>query len=265
MRYPEITALYKYRKCDDEGYWLSSLRDRKVWYCKRASLNDPFDSTIMIRTDLTDEQYAAGVENQARKLGFSKAEIPKIVEKKVPLKAETMKNSSRKVQRGIDSMGIYCLTELPDNILMWSHYADEHRGFCIEYKRNPDNHLGQYDVTRNMIYADYPKLYPCDFYDPNTDQPEGILRDDDPYMRMLYTKAPDWGYEKEWRIKNAQPDTLEDWPAEIKSIIFGMEMSDDNKAKIMKILGDSVSYKQAIRRDYEFKLDIIDGGNSRST
>lgn len=214
----------------------------------------------MIYTDYTDQEYAAGVEKKARKDGCSEAEIQRIVEKQVPLKTENMKNGSREVQRGIDSLGIYCLTELPDNILMWSHYADEHRGFSIEYDRNLDNRLGQYDYTRKIQYIDHPILYPDDFYAPHKDQPEGILPDDDPYMRMLYTKAPDWGYEREWRIRNATPDTLEDWPAEVKSIIFGMEMPGDDKAKIIEILGNSVNYKQAIRRDYEFKLDIIDAG-----
>lgn len=260
MRYPEIAALYKYRKCDDEGYWLSSLRDRKVWYCRRSSLNDPFDSTLMIYTDYTDQEYTASLERFGREQGFSESEIQKLVEEQLPRKAENLREGPNEIQQRIDRLGIYCLTELPDNILMWAHYADAHRGFCIEYDRNLDNRLGQYDYARRIQYIDHPKLYPDDFYDPYKDQPEGVLSDEDPYMRMLYTKAPDWKYEREWRIRNATPDALEDWPAEVKSIIFGMEMSDDNKAKIMEILGDSVAYKQAIRRDYEFELDIIDAG-----
>lgn len=35
-----------------------------------------------------------------------------------------------KIQKEI---GVYCLTTVPDSILMWSHYANNHKGVCLEY------------------------------------------------------------------------------------------------------------------------------------
>ena len=32
--------------------------------------------------------------------------------------------------------GIYCLSAVPDHILMWAHYADGHRGFCLQFLNN---------------------------------------------------------------------------------------------------------------------------------
>ncbi|KNE87154.1 hypothetical protein PSTG_19467, partial [Puccinia striiformis f. sp. tritici PST-78] len=32
------------------------------------------------------------------------------------------------------SIGIFCLSEKPDSELMWSHYADSHQGFVIEFE-----------------------------------------------------------------------------------------------------------------------------------
>lgn len=34
-----------------------------------------------------------------------------------------------------DSMGVVCLSEHGDDILMWSHYSDGHQGFCLEFDR----------------------------------------------------------------------------------------------------------------------------------
>ena len=31
--------------------------------------------------------------------------------------------------------GILCLTSNPDSVVMWSHYADKHRGIVIEFDR----------------------------------------------------------------------------------------------------------------------------------
>ncbi|TOQ62498.1 hypothetical protein CGG93_22215, partial [Vibrio parahaemolyticus] len=32
-----------------------------------------------------------------------------------------------------DSYLFFCLADKPDNNLMWSHYANSHKGFCLEW------------------------------------------------------------------------------------------------------------------------------------
>ena len=47
-------------------------------------------------------------------------------------------------------LAVVCFTEDVKSILMWSHYANNHRGFCIEYK------LAQTDLSkqiRKVIYS----------------------------------------------------------------------------------------------------------------
>jgi hypothetical protein len=31
------------------------------------------------------------------------------------------------------SVGIYCVSTNYDDVLMWSHYADSHKGICLEF------------------------------------------------------------------------------------------------------------------------------------
>ena len=36
----------------------------------------------------------------------------------------------------INNIGIFSLSKVPDNILMWSHYADSHKGIVLEFDSN---------------------------------------------------------------------------------------------------------------------------------
>ena len=34
------------------------------------------------------------------------------------------------------ALGVLCLSACDNSILMWSHYADEHKGFCIGFNNS---------------------------------------------------------------------------------------------------------------------------------
>ena len=38
-----------------------------------------------------------------------------------------------------DAVRVVCLSETYDSMLMWSHYARNHTGYCIEYEFNKDD------------------------------------------------------------------------------------------------------------------------------
>lgn len=144
------------------------------------------------------------------------------------------------------------MSRIKDNILMWSHYADQHKGFCIEFNRSPDNDLGNIKMTQPVkYYYDYPDVNPLDS-DGNID--ESI------HKKMLFSKAKDWAYEKEWRLTYEEGDKEEPMPGDITSIIFGLRMPDEHKNYIRKILVDQpdIRYQEAIEVEYQFRLKIVD-------
>ena len=55
-----------------------------------------------------------------------------------------------------DAVRVVCLSETYDSMLMWSHYARNHTGYCIEYEFNKDDmyysslHLVRY--TKDCIF-----------------------------------------------------------------------------------------------------------------
>ncbi len=44
-------------------------------------------------------------------------------------------------KRGIEKLGILSLASSNNNLLMWSHYASEHKGMCLGFERNSNTAL----------------------------------------------------------------------------------------------------------------------------
>ena len=109
-----------------------------------------------------------------------------------------------------------------DNLLMWSHYADCHRGICIEFKTTVGTLFGC-DLL-DVVYApDYPKLNVCD--KPDVEFVKQCVR----------TKSVDWAYEEEWRIIYTEtgPQSFRPEDEELRGVIFGAHISENNKQGVL--------------------------------
>lgn len=127
-------------------------------------------------------------------------------------------------------LGVFCMCEHPEDIPMWSHYADIHRGFCIQFVRNPKNKLGNIEMTRPVLYS---REYPSP--DPFTENGRERI-----YDELFFTKAKGWEYEKEWRMLNEQGDIELPVPGAISAVIFRLNMPKPQRKTIKNIL----SYKK---------------------
>jgi len=122
-------------------------------------------------------------------------------------------------QMDLHDFGIISLTEDPLNPIMWSHYADNHKGFVIQLdvsnsffdgankniKFKEDIFGLVSDIPKSVRYSRHRKLFlfPEEIH-PNKkyEFPHKKL-----YQHLMYTKSNDWMYEKEYRtiveLKNA--------------------------------------------------------------
>jgi hypothetical protein len=135
---------------------------------------------------------------------------------------------------------------------MWSHYANQHKGFCIGFVRKNDNLLGDINRTKPVEYdCNYPEADPLD---------ENGNYDHSIFTKMLFTKAKNWEYEKEWRLVYNEGDKEEPLPADISILIFGLKMLVEHKATIRNILvgQPNIQYQQATKEEYQFRLKIVD-------
>ena len=117
--------------------------------------------------------------------------------------------------RYLDDYRVCCMTSSAKQMLMWAYYGN-HRGCCIEYSV-PDG----LEFLRRVQYT---KDYHCR-------RRMGGER----LIDSLYTKAYEWGHEKEYRAIYYRPEadyrrwrTCEDGnvylKAEAKAVIFGLEV-----------------------------------------
>lgn len=143
---------------------------------------------------------------------------------------------------------VYCMTERYDNRTLWENYADNYKGFCIEYsfKHFLD---APFDDYKNLIYMfpmTYRKVKPYFNMVPFVD---GVFRQfiykdetwkDDPGLNadlnmQLFYKSKDYEYEHEWRfsIKNAG-NSKQRFPF-INAIYVGHSIAPHNLNRILSI------------------------------
>jgi len=210
-----VPKLYKYFPFNSHS--LSVLINKNIWCPKAKTLNDPFE----FHFHLTDTNLGGIPINQP---------------------------SLEEAKKAIKELGVVCLSEINNDILMWSHYADGHTGFCIEFERSDDNDLGKWNYCLPVTYdaVDVPSVDPASIEDRAS------------VAKIVSSKAPNWSYEKEWRliISHESADGLISLPARITSVIFGCKMDGARRHTIANILHRDVFYLEAIQQKDRFCLEI---------
>ena len=135
-------------------------------------------------------------------------------------KSQGMKGKTARL-RLKSGLGLFCLTESPNNHLMWVHYARNHTGFILGFNAGAPFFTESNRVLRKVAYR---KALPVV---PEAD------------MNVCFRKSSEWKYEQEpWRcVRHFQPGEsrrvgIE--PALISQIIFGHRMEEWQKARIMQ-------------------------------
>ena len=171
--------------------------------------------------------------------------------------------------------GILCLSEDPNNILMWSHYANNHNGFVIQFndhhpffsKCNSKNHL-----SSKIQKVRYSKIRPqITIYNPELSKEENM---EVWAKNIFWVKNIDWLYEHEWRMvkvirswdgitKEATPPIyLYPLPINcIEAVIIGVRTDKNRIDKIFNLLQSDPKYsnirvKKAFIDEKEYKLNI---------
>lgn len=139
-----------------------------------------------------------------------------------------------------------CLTENPKSILMWSHYAFKHTGFCIEYDFNqaidtdfPLDRLAKVTYSDEMLMLDLRSMIQMvrKRVDPEYIKDPAITElTCETCNEAILTKNSAWKYEEEWRIvldnfSNVQIDKI---PFATK-IILGANIDEKHKEELLKI------------------------------
>lgn len=178
--------------------------------------------------------------------------------------SHTMANLQTNIRKSIDEhFLITCFSETYDNQLMWAHYADSHRGICVEYDLSKIDDIEINYIKLNLLPVKYCKARPQ--IPIQTDRinqyhykvSEGNYTISDQY-RFLLTKSMDWKYEREWRIilQDAQSRIIK-FPL-ISNIYLGANITTDNKKKIENIAKKKgITCYQLVPSLNDYKLLIL--------
>ncbi|HZV69559.1 MAG TPA: DUF2971 domain-containing protein [Saprospiraceae bacterium] len=150
--------------------------------------------------------------------------------------------------RDFSKIGISCFTEKFDDLLMWAHYADGHKGFCLEYdtSQEPFSKLHKVNYVKSV-----PKLNSNKFLD-GSEEPSGIVE------AYLTTKYIDWSHEQEWRVLHKEMyKVIYLLPSALNAVYFGSKMDLVNFeiiALILKGQNPKVKFYQMNKDPSDFKI-----------
>jgi hypothetical protein len=181
-----VNKLYKYSSINE--YTGSNISNNYLIAKRPESFNDIFDSTMHSNTYIKNKQELEKSINLSKQFGYEKAYEG--FDDDYIRKFSTDQDRHRMTYFRRD-LYINCLTDTNSNILMWSHYADNNSGICIEYDfSNADNDISAF--TYPVIYIDEP-IDVTELIKGTKDIPLAILI-------SAICKYKDWKYENEWRI-----------------------------------------------------------------
>jgi hypothetical protein len=248
-------TVYKYREWENIDHQ-RILREHAIWVPDSLNFNDPFDCNIPIAYELiaTDDQMAERfVRNLVPKRNRTLQEVEDEIQSK--LKENLHKNlqfleecKNDLLRSARKENGVFSVTPIKDNILMWSHYANSHRGFCIGF-----DSFKLFDFLGGGGSVRYEKQFPI----ISPVEERGVQ-----HLLQVLTKSFHWAYEVEYRLTTfAIPNTAIEIPKEcITEIIFGSRISEASREDMCKVLKENLPHVKcytATPKKSEFSLEIL--------
>jgi len=217
--------LYKYYR--EQSLNLDSVMANKMWYSAPCNFNDAFDCDIAIDEQAIFNNLLPAISGgkPIRKGSPAWIQLKSNLHKQIALLENTLADQK-------SSMGISCLSEVPDSLLMWSHYANNHRGFCVAY-----NLL---ELNQKLKFSAVPVIYTKEricLRSISLDQETLNKETMSLFIQSLTSKSTEWSYEKEWRIIRDQTTCGPKWDDENKGALL------DSIAPSVIILGCCASDK----------------------
>lgn len=207
--------LFRYRDISEHN--IDNLANNKIWLSKPQLFNDPFDTILNVDIE----------EMILLKIGKKEilSTMPKKMREKLFLDAfPQMHVEQDKIINSLITLRktycMACFSEKVNNLLMWSHYADHHKGICIEYSFEDLQNI----ETGFLLPILYKKKFDNHLININ--------------KTNFFSKAYDWRYEKEWRISSLLPsksDGKELLTPKPLAIYMGCHFEEKNYKKIFDI------------------------------
>lgn len=183
----QIPLLYRY--CRFSQYAVDNIRNNGLSLSLIATFNDCYDSTISFGDIM---QRATEEYEKDLRIATAAGCTPWLT-------AEDWYNqivNEQEAHRGFSNDSYCCcFSQSAESTLMWSHYASNNRGICIEYDFESIQGHPLYHSLLPVAYTDKP----INVYD-YVHESKGSHSIETGVLVSVLNKASCWEYEKEWRL-----------------------------------------------------------------
>lgn len=214
-------------------YAFNDIKNGRLSFAAPKLFNDPMDPLIKAWTErrlVYPDDMGDKILYQLINKTMDKIRISCLID---PLRGKWNKRQSPKI------------TDC--NPLMWAHYADSHKGICIQYKIKPVNLIDEKNKLIRLFEVNYDKPFPLD----------GNI----PFLDALCVKGDFWRYEKEVRLIMYSRNQLNDYYSqdgyEIDAVYMGCRIEHEKRHYLKGMLkGTAIKlYQMSFSKEDITKLE----------
>ena len=234
--FDEEHVIYRYKYLPFTDGSLKTISEGTIKFACPLEFNDPFDCLPYYDTSRIDkvprmrpDLFKAAGDRRGLSPAKRLMQKPLFIAR---LKAQIEDGSfARNLMRNV---GVVSLSKNALNIPMWSHYADFHRGFVLEFRIPKMGKRKDLFLVTNRL-TPFPIVY-------TRDRPKimiGTEYPDDLVKKLVLTKSDDWDYEEEERVIDQErspgihPYRRDDI---LSSVIAGLRMDANNYQRLESLV-----------------------------
>ena len=239
---------YKFMPINENTF--NNLSNNQIWFSCPLDFNDPYDFFVPYDDTFTDEGFRQKIPSPN---GYTKDQYEQMLQFYKQNPKEFNNWSEEGIRRFVSKVRVACFCEEKTEILMWSYYADFHRGICLKFDSSLDNYFfneEDWDTHKMKIKK---VDYPMDF------EKIWILKKPDgkDFEKRAFTKYHKWAYEKEHRIIS-NTDAINYNKECLIEVNFGLKCKEVNIEKIINTIKknnfNNVKFIRAIKCTDKYKL-----------
>ena len=249
--------LYRYRSMADDTQRervRQILVDGLLYFAAPSTFNDPFDCWPLIDDRATEADYlrhARSLYGDSRKAVRQARLFAHKMAKGDPAHLDASSRALDTIRHALlNKHGVLCLNTNPCHQLMWSHYADCHRGVCFQFN-------GKHQFLEDAMPVHY----------SNQRALLNIFTQtvDEQVRNAVATKSEVWSYEDEWRIvETAFVGQKHFAPEALSAVVLGARIGATDAQMVRRWCAESPSAPKVFQAtligdSYEIEIPGMSG------
>lgn len=224
-------TIYKFFRINE--YLYDTLISNQLYFSSIKQFNDPYDCHLSLPNIISFDEFKVYTETH-----FKDANTRNQLLKAWEIKPEELSTAIIGIYRELlNYYGICCFSKTKENLLMWSHYSDSHRGLSMGFDYNKmTTQFPQYD---EVTYSDTPFAF-------------DIKNINDSIAKTILRKSKNWEYEEEIRFLMERSKNVGFNQDALTEINFGSKCSKRNIISIQYLIS-KLGYKNC--KFYHSQID----------